>query len=448
MMSEISEVREHYLSSYAGFGKNRGPAGNPSWLAPIRQAAISRFSEIGFPTTKDEEWKYTSVAPIVKVPFRPAVPDSNGPTSDRVAQATIGEPACTRLVFVNGRYSEELSSIRSLPQGVKAGSLSAHLASEPAALEPYLARYARYQEQAFVALNTAFMEDGAYVHVPRGVVIPEPICLLFVSTAQKEPAVSYPRNLILVDEGSQATILEGYFGLDNGIYFTNVVTEIVAGPSAMIDHYKLTAESDGAFHVATQQAHLDRASNLSSHSISVGGALVRNDVNASLEGEGVECILNGLYVVSGQQHVDNHTRIDHVRPHCSSRELYKGVLDGKAKGVFNGKIYVHKNAQKTDARQANKNLLLSKDAWINTKPQLEIYADDVKCTHGSTIGQLDQDAIFYMRSRGLGLEAARRLLTQAFASDMVQRIKIEAMQARLDQLLGDKLRNGSLGEVR
>lgn len=446
-MSEISEGREHYLSSFEEFEKNGGSAKAPSWLASIRKAAISRFDEVGFPTTRHEEWKYTNVAPLAKVRFQPAAQVSDRLPADRVEQMSFGEPSCARLVFVNGRYSERLSSVRSLPEGVKAGSLSAKLASEANDLEPHLGRYADYHEHAFVALNTAFMEDGAYVDVPKGVAMPEPIYLLFVSTTQKEPEVSYPRNLIVVGEGSQLAVVEGYFALEKGIYFTNAVTEVVAGSNAVIDHYKLGSESDRAFHVATQQAYLGRSSNLSSHSISMGGALVRNDVNATLEGEGAECTLNGLYVVTGQQHVDNHTRIDHVKPLCSSRELYKGILDGKARGVFNGKIYVHKNAQRTDAQQANKNLLLSKDAWINTKPQLEIYADDVKCTHGSTIGQLDQNAIFYLRSRGIDLEAARSLLTQAFASDMVRRIKIEPMQDRLDRLLAARLENGSLRGV-
>jgi Fe-S cluster assembly protein SufD len=230
-------------------------------------------------------------------------------------------------------------------------------------------------------------------------------------------------------------IIESYVGLNNALYFTNVVTEIVAGDNAVVAHYKLQRESEEAFHISTVQVSLSHNSNFSSHSIDLGGALVRNDVNAVLDGQGIECVLDGLYMVAGRQHVDNHTRIDHVKPHCSSRELYKGVLGGRSRGVFNGKIYVHKDAQKTDAKQTNKNLLLSEDAVINTKPQLEIYADDVKCTHGTTIGQLDQEAIFYLRSRGIDLEAARGLLTYAFASEMIGRIKVEPVRAQLEHLL-------------
>ena len=279
------------------------------------------------------------------------------------------------------------------------------------------------------------MEDGAFVYIPKAKVLEEPIHLLFVSTARGKPTVSYPRNLIIVGYSSQATIVESYVGLENDLYFTNVVTEIVGGENALIAHYKLQWESKEAFHIATVEAHLDRSSNFSSHSIDLGGALVRNDVNAVLDGEGIDCTLDGLYIVTGQQHVDNHTRIDHVKPHCISRELYKGVLDGKARGVFNGKIYVHKLAQKTDAKQTNKNLLLSEDAVIDTKPQLEIFADDVKCTHGSTVGQLDQDAIFYLRSRGLGREAARGLLTYAFAGEMISRIRVEPIRRKLSEIL-------------
>ena len=437
-MSPASEEKGHYLSDFEWFERN-GAAKGPSWAHPIRKAAISRFAELGFPTTRDEEWKYTSLAPILKVPFRHARLASNGLNAEALAHMTFGEVPCSRLVFVNGRYSRELSSLRSLPEGVKVESLASALNAGPKELEPHLARYASYNNHALVALNTAFMEDGAFVYIPEGQVVDEPIYLLFVSTARGEATVSYPRNLIVLEGDSQAMIIEGYIGLENEVYFTNAVTEIVAGENAVIDHCKLQRESGEAFHIATLQAHLERSSNFSSYSIALGGALVRNDVNATLEGEGIECTLNGLYMVTDRQHVDNHTRIDHLRPHCSSRELYKGVLDGRARGVFNGKIYVHKPAQKTDARQTNKNLLLSENALINTKPQLEIYADDVKCTHGSTVGQLDKDAIFYLRSRGIGLGAARSLLTYAFASDIVNRIKVEAIRVELDKLLATRL---------
>jgi Fe-S cluster assembly protein SufD len=452
--AELSAVfgaaQDRYLADFERFERN-GWTGGPSWVHRIRKAAISRFATLGFPTARQEEWKYTSVAPIARIPFKPAGDESDGLTKESVAPHTLGQAACAQLVFVNGRYSSLLSSLNSLPAGVKTGSLAAALDSGSAMVEPYLARHASYTEHPFVALNTAFIQDGAFVFIPEGQVVERPIHLLFVSTAPAstelsagfdlaqgragKAIVSHPRNLILAADDSQATIVESYIGLTGGVYFTNAVTEIVAGENAAVAHYKVQRESEEAFHIATVQVSLNHNSNFSSHSIDLGGALVRNDMNAVLDGQGIDCVLDGLYMVAGRQHVDNHTRIDHVKPHCSSRELYKGVLGGRSKGVFNGKIYVHKDAQKTDAKQTNKNLLLSGDAVVNTKPQLEIYADDVKCTHGSTIGQLDQEAIFYLRSRGIDLEAARDLLTYAFASEMIRRIKVEPIRAQLEGLL-------------
>lgn len=447
MKVQVSKELESYLSDFELFEKN-GAVRGPSWLHQVRKAAISCFGELGFPTTRHEnpglreEWKYTSVAPIVKIRFKLAEYGLNGLTSEMVASATLGELACAQLVFVNGHYSRELSSLWSLPGGVKVGSLAVTLNTDPASAEPHLARYASFQDHPFIALNTAFIADGAFVSIPKDTVIEEPIHLLFISTAGGESIVSHPRNLIVVGHNSQATIVESYVGSADDVYFTNVVTEIFGGENAVIDHYKLERESEKAFHIATVQAHLERSGNFSSHSIALGGALVRNDVNAVLDGEGIECTLNGLYIVTGQQHVDNHTRIDHVKPHCSSRELYKGILDGKARGVFNGKIVVHKAAEKTDAKQVNKNLLLSQDAMINTKPQLEIFNNDVKCTHGSTIGQLDQDAVFYLRSRGMDPAAARSLLTYAFASEIISRIKVEPIRRQLENMLMTRLQKG------
>jgi Fe-S cluster assembly protein SufD len=339
---------------------------------------------------------------------------------------------CTQLVFVNGHYIPELSSPRPLPSGVQVGSLAAVLASAPSQVEPYLARYAGYEEQAFVALNTAFMQDGAFVFIPSGRVVAEPIHLVFIALTRGEAAVTYPRNLIVLGDGAQATIVESYIGQDQASYLTNGVSEMVLGQNAVADHCKLAWESPGAFHVATLQVHQERSSQLTSHSIALGGTLVRNDLNVMLVGEGSDTTLNGLFMGTGQQHIDNHTRIDHAQPHCSSRELYKGILNGKARGVFNGKIVVHKDAQKTEAMQTSKNLLLSADASIDTKPQLEIFNNDVKCYHGSTIGRLEDNSIFYLRSRGLDLESARSLLTYAFASELIGRIKQEPIRTMLD----------------
>jgi Fe-S cluster assembly protein SufD len=436
-MIDVIEEKDTYLSSFAQFEKQTAAQG-PAWLQRLRTATIDRFAELGFPTLKDEEWRFTNLAPLTRVPFQLAsVFELDRPGTAAFARI-VPEPAkskSTRLVFVNGRYAPKLSSLRPLPDGTIVDSLAAVLDAHPEWVEPYLARYADYDEHTFVALNTAFLQDGAFVSIAKGKVLAEPIHLVFVSTANGEPAVSHPRNLILAGVNSQATIVESYVGLVTDVYFTNAVTEIIAAENAVLDHYQLQQESTEAFHIATLQVHLGRSSNFASHSIALGGSLARNDVNAVLDAEGVECTLNGLYLATGRQLIDNHTRIDHAKPHCASHELYKGILDGKARGVFNGKIYVHQDAQKTDAKQTNKTLLLSEDAVINTKPQLEIYADDVKCTHGATIGQLAEEAIFYLRSRGIGRAEARSLLTYAFANDIISRIKVEPLRARLEAIL-------------
>ena len=439
---EIAQAKNLYQERFQEFEKGLAGHGQ-SWALPARREAISRFAEMGFPTPRHEEWKYTNVAPIAQIPFRPAARGRNGIQSETLGRLPFGSLTANRLVFLNGRYSRELSDLRLVSDGLRVESLAAALGKDPSALEPYLARYARYQEHSFVALNTAFIEDGAFVSIPSGKIVEEPIHLFFVSTAAGEATVSHPRNLILVGNDSQVTIVESYAGLNHGVTWTNAVTEIVVGESAVVEHYKLQWEQEETFHTATLQVHESRSSNFTSHSVALGGSLVRNEVNVVLDGEGGECTLNGLYLATGRQHVDNHTRIDHVKPHCTSRELYKGVLEGKARGVFNGKIYVHKAAQKTDARQTNKNLLLSADASVDTKPQLEIYNNDVKCTHGSTIGQLDEDALFYLRARGIGLDAARSLLTYGFISDIVGRVKLASIRDQLESFVTTRLEQRS-----
>ncbi|MEK7754620.1 MAG: Fe-S cluster assembly protein SufD, partial [Acidobacteriota bacterium] len=317
--------------------------------------------------------------------------------------------------------------------GIRATSLQ----DANGAAEAHLARYASYQDRAFVALNTANFGDGACIEIPKGTVVEEPIHLVFLATGGEAPVISHPRSLIVIGPASQATVVESYLGY-GARYFTNAVTEIVAGDHSVLDHYKLQEEDERSFHVATLQAQIGRDANFSTHSISVGGGLVRYDINAVLA-EGTEATVNGLYLVSGSQHVDNHTAIDHAMPHGTSHELYKGILGGTSAAVFSGKIIVRPGAQKTDAKQTNKNLVLSEDATINTKPELQIHADDVRCTHGATIGQLDEDAIFYLRSRGIAREQARDLLIYAFARDIIDRVKVEPLRARLERILVEKL---------
>lgn len=433
---------EHADAYVAGFeAVEKRWAGAPGWLRELRRGAMARFTELGFPTGKLEEWKFTSVAPIARTRFRLAEPDSA--VQHRLkASATAGAiPAgAPYVVFLNGRYSQAQSNLGGLPQGVRVDSLAEFLKNGRA--QEHLARYAAWREEAFVALNTALAEDGAFIEISRGTVLPEPIYIVFCSAPSGDPAMSHPRNLILAGEASQAAIVEVYAGDAGGSYFTNAVTELVAGETAVIEHYKLQQESQEAFHVATLQVRQQRSSNFASHSVSLGGALVRSNVNSVLDGDGAECTLNGLYLAGGRQHIDNHTVLDHARPHCSSREYYRGILDGRSSAVFNGSIVVRKDAQKTDAIQSNKNLLLSKDAVVNTKPQLQIWADDVRCTHGATIGQLDSEALFYLRSRGIGHDEARRLLTYAFANDVLGRMKLEGLRAHLERQMFARLSCG------
>ncbi len=455
------------------------PPGEPEAVVALRRAAIERFGALGFPTLRHEEWRFTNLAPLARASFRRPVPAERRSRPRPAVVAPWTFDAAARLVFVNGRLAPELCEWGSLgaagaspaplaplapivaslaaalgggpgaaPAAAAAGETEGSPQASPAArqaVERYLGRHTPLGEQPFVALNTAFLREGALVVMPRGVVLRQPIHLLYLSTPPRGAgpvAMCYPRNLIVAEEGSQLTVVETYAG--EGSYFNCGVTELLAGPGAVVDHYKVQRESRDAFHLATLSVHGERNSTISSHSISLGGGLVRNDVNAVLDGEGIDCTLNGLYLADGRQLVDNHMRVEHAKPHCSSHELYKGILDGKARSVFNGRIYVHKGAQKTDAKQSNRNLLLSPDAVANSNPQLEIFADDVKCTHGSTVGQLDEDAVFYLRSRGIGDAAARSLLTYAFAADVVARIKVEPVRRDLEEYLFARLPQGDV----
>ena len=424
-------TKDIYVENFARFERDVTQNGQ-AWTRPLRQAAISRFAELGFPTTRHEEWKYTNVAPLTRILFQPPQRTRHELAAEALATAMIPDFVGAQLVFINGYYVPELSALHALPHGVEVGSLAGALSNRASGLEAHLARYANFEEQAFVALNTAFMQDGAYVYVPRGSIVEVPIHLVFISLPQGEATVSHPRNLLVLEENTQATVIESYIGLGKDVYLTNAVTECVLGQNATAEHCRLEWESMGAFHIATLQIQQARSSNCVSHAVAMGGALARHDINVVLDGEGGENTLNGLFMATDQQHIDNHTRIDHVRPHCTSRELYKGILDGKGRGVFNGKVVVHKDAQQTDAMQTNKNLLLSQDASIDTKPQLEIFNNDVKCSHGSTIGRLDANSLFYLRTRGIEEAEARSLLTYAFASELVNRISLEALRNKLN----------------
>ncbi|MFI5399005.1 MAG: Fe-S cluster assembly protein SufD [Candidatus Binatia bacterium] len=433
------DAADTYLSMFGELEHEPARRG-PLWVHDIRKRAIAQFAELGFPSTRLEDWRHTNVAPITKVHFLPArAYHRNGLTPEWLEQATLGGLAGSRLVVVDGQFSSGLSSLGVLPRAAQVSSLAAAIETNGCFIEARLGRYARDDASGFLALNTAFLKDGAFLHIPAATVVEQPIHVVFVSTAQGDPTVSHPRTLIVAEEGCQATIIESYVSLGTGTCFTNAVTELVAGEGAVIEHGTLALENESGFHVGALTVRQERASNVVLHSFSLSGGLVRNDVTVVLDGEGSECVLNGLFVGNGHAHVDNHTTIDHVKPRCTSQELYKGILGGKSTGVFNGSIRVRANAQKTSARQTNKNLLLSPDARINTKPQLEIFADDVKCNHGSTIGQLDADALFYLRARGIDSDAARTMLTYAFASEMISRLRYEPLRRRFEGLVLTRL---------
>lgn len=436
------KIIEWYLSCFKKFeGSLNGESKLPIHL--LRKEAIARFAELGFPTNRNEDWRFTNITPIVKSEFNPATDRRTADVSARdIEKFTFGGLKAHRLVFLNGHYAPGLSSAATFPAGVKITSLASVLTSDGNLLYRHLGQHVRGDENGFTALNTSFMQDGAFVYLPDNVIVEEPIHLLFVSTGGDASFVSNPRNLIIAGNGSQVSIVESYVSLARVPYLTNAVTEMVVGERAVIEHDKYQNESLNAFHVGTTHFRQSAASNVVSNSVAMGGSIVRNTVTLVLDGEGIESTLNGLSLGTGQQLVDNHTTIDHAKPHCVSHELYKSILDGKSRGVFNGKIFVRVDAQKTDAKQTNKTLLLSDDAMVDTKPQLEIFADDVKCTHGATVGQLDEEQIFYLRSRGLSEVNARDLLTYAFASDVINRIHVEPLREQLDSVLAGRLRKG------
>jgi Fe-S cluster assembly protein SufD len=425
-----SNGTEKFLQAFEQrFARDR----SADWLRRLRRSAIERFAALGFPTTRDEDWKYTSVAPIVQLDFDLA---NGGNGVGRISRLpSLMDGASNRMVFVDGVFRAEYSSTVDLPAGLQIRSLADVLAKDADSIAPWLGRYAAFTHHSFVALNTALMQDGAVVLVPEGCRVGQPLHILFAATASSRPRALQPRNLICCGAASEVKIVEIFEGNDEASYWANPVTEIVAAAGSVVDHYRLQIEGNHGFHVSTLAARLERDANLISHVVTLGGALVRNDIHALLGGEGAECSLNGLYLTGGEQHVDNHTEIDHEQPRASSRELYKGILGGRAHAVFNGKIIVRKDAQKSDARQTNKNLLLSKNAVIDSKPQLEIYANDVKCSHGSTIGQLDRDALFYLRSRGIDAAEAENLLSYAFAAEVLQRMKVAPLRAHLEEYL-------------
>ena len=414
----------------------------PAWLKPRRQAALARAASLGFPSDKHEEWRFTRITPLLRLPLHPAAPPARQLTLAEIAPFTLGLEGC-RLVFVDGHFCAELSSLPAPDAGFRTGSLRAALAGQTPELEAHLTRVAGDEAMVFTALNTAFFQDGALICAAPGKVIAPPVHLLFIATAGEPGATVHLRNLIVAGPRSEMKILETYVSLSEAPHFTNTVTELVVGAEARLDHCKIQEENKRAIHIAAVQAQQAAGSHLTSHSVSTGAHLARHQIETVFRGENACCILNGLYLVRGDQLADHHTVVDHAQPRCESHEFYHGILSGRAHGVFNGKIFVRPHAQKTNAKQNNRNLLLSDEAVINTKPQLEIFADDVKCTHGATVGQMDEEALFYLRSRGIGPDQARQIMVRAFASDVVARIPLEPVRAHLNLMLTERFKDKS-----
>jgi Fe-S cluster assembly protein SufD len=432
-MSYVAERTGTLASLFEQFG--RDAAFGADGVGSTREAAFARFSAAGFPTTRHEEWRHTNVQPIAQTDFVRAT--AADVTAAAAEPFLLAAEMPHRVVLVNGRWSKALSSVDSLPPGLSVRGLRNVLESASPALRGSLSHTPA--QTPFVDLNTAFFEDGVVVEVAPKAVIAEPLHIVCLTSPGREPMLVSPRIVIVAGELSQVFIVESYAGVADGVSLTNAVTQVDVGPGAMVDHVKFQREQPSVFHMAATFAHVDRAGRFTSHAVTLGGRIARNDIVSTLAGDGAECTLDGLYVADGDATVDTHTTIDHAMPNCPSHELYKGILSGRARAVFNGKIIVRQDAQKTNAKQTNKALLLTDEAQVNTKPQLEIFADDVKCTHGAAIGQLDEDAMFYLQARGIASADARNLLIHAFAGEVLDGVKEDIIRDRAMRLLEEKL---------
>ncbi len=435
-MENKTDIKKYFINQFDEFEKSLNGE-KSSDFHKIRKDAISKLAGLSVPTQKDEEWKYTNISALQKHSFSPASSKENV-TSAAINKFLFDKMEHSLLVFVNGVFTPGLSKLIDIPKGVVIGSLAEELKNNNPIVKKHLGKYAEDENYFFTTLSTAFTKDGAFIYVPDGKVVEDPIHIIFITKSGSEKILTQPRNLFVAGKNSQVTIIEHYVSDEDSIYFTNSVTEIVADENANVDHIKLQEESNKAFHIARMEVDQERSSNFSSHLISHGAEISRNDFNARFNDEGSECMLNGLFMIGDDQLFDAHTMIDHAKPHCNSHEHYKGILQDKSKGVFNGKVMVRRDAQKTNAFQQNNTILLSDDAVMNTKPQLEIFADDVKCSHGATIGKLNDEAKFYLKSRGIGEEAATAILIHAFASDVIKSIKIPALRNYLEEIISKR----------
>ncbi len=436
-MSEKTNIKEWYISNFKEFESSlNGESKSP--VHEIRKNAIVKLDEMDFPTIKNEEWKYTNIDPVLNYKFtRPA----NGPDlgKEDIAKFFIKDTDIHLVVLVNGIFSKELSSIGELPKGVKIASLAEMLKCDPGLVLKYLGKYVEL-DNGFIALSTAFTTDGVFIYVPNNTIVDKQVHLMNITGNGSENILSQPRNLVIAGKNSVLRLIESYNSISVSANLTNVISEVVLDENSNVEIYRIQDENINNYHINRTQIEQQRNSVFTTYTTSLGGAITRNDMHTVLDDENCTANLYGLYIIDGSQHVDNHTLIDHAKPHCQSNELYKGVLNDKSRGVFNGKVFVRKDAQKTNAYQSNKAILLSKEAKIDTKPQLEIYADDVKCSHGAAIGQLDEESVFYLRSRGIGEEKARAVLIRAFANDVFDLIEDEALHNHLNELVFKKLK--------
>lgn len=414
------------------------PGSGVDWIEAMRSENARRFRALGLPTVRDEDWKYTSIKPIAKRAFTPAAGDVD-PAKPDLRAFDIPDLDTHRIVLVDGCYQRELSRVDGLEDGVRVCGLAEAINEDPGSVRPWLGRLAEDTEHGFRALNSAFLQDGVFIRVPGGVRVDKPIELCCVQGSESGEIVSQPRHLVVAGENSRFTLIERYVSLHGNRYLTNAITEVFAEPNAQLEHYKLQQESIQGYHIGSWLIEQREGSRVTSHNVALGGAIARTDLRVWLDGANACCGLNGVYVLTGRQHVDNHTKVDHRNPDTTSNEFYKGVLDGRSRAVFHGRIVVHPDAQHTDARQQNKNLLLSADAEVDTKPQLEIYADDVVCSHGATVGQLDADALFYLKTRGVDEPTARSLLTFAFAKEVIDKFELPQLRTYIEDELANKM---------
>ena len=432
----VTEFKDQFINYYHEFENGLNGESTPE-LNSIRRKALETFNELPFPTTKDEEWRYTNISPLLKHKF--SVPQKNKSVSNElVKKYQFDKLKSHQLVFINGYFSAEHSKLNETPDGVIIGSLSDAIKNYPKIVMKHFGKYADNDHQLFTALSSAYIRDGAFIYVPEGRIVEDAVHIIFISSQLNDKIITQPRNLFIAGKNSQLTIIEHYLSSNENIHFTNTITEVFVDENSVFEHIKLQEESRNAFHIASMEVNQQRYSNFNSFSFSKGAAISRNNFNSKFNDENSECTLNGLFLIEEDQLFDVHTLIDHAKPHCDSHEHYIGILDDKAKGVFNGKVLVRQDAQKTNAFQKNNNIILSDNALVNTKPQLEIFADDVKCSHGATIGQIDDEAKFYLKSRGISEDTATAILLNAFASVVISPINVEPVRKYLIEVLSKR----------